>query len=108
MSEVLLLKFKIKPEKKKIWLDWCNESKRRKEEVLATLRLEGMYTESCFLSQDGNYVYHFMEAKDLKQAQEIYKKSESEIDIKYKEKQQLSLEYVETLTELFHFETISN
>ena len=49
MTNVKLVKFKFKPEAKEIWLDWSEELKRRKEEVIATLKNEGVVSESCFI-----------------------------------------------------------
>ena len=106
MTEVILAKYKVKVNKKHIWVNWCNELKKRKDEVLETLRAEKVYSESCFISQDGETVYIFMEASDIKIAQEIGKNSKFSIDESHKQTRLLSLEFVEVLTELFHFETI--
>ena len=96
MTDVILVKYKVKQEKQNIWIDWSEELKRRKEEVLGTL-----------ISQDGEYVFIFMEANDMKYAQEVGRTSKFAIDSTHKEKRLASLEFVEVLQELFHFETIS-
>jgi L-rhamnose mutarotase len=104
MTEVKLVKLKLKNGNKKIWLDWCEELKQRKNEVIETLRNEGVISESCFLSEDEKYIYYFMEAEDFKKVKEAVNKSNFNIDHDHKIKRKLSLEKVCNLTELFHFE----
>lgn len=60
MTQVKLYKLKFKPDAKEIWLDWSRELLRRKNEVVATLKNEGVVSESCFVSGDGESVYYFM------------------------------------------------
>jgi len=47
--------------------EWFAELHDREDEVVATLRHERVYTESAFLhaTDDGTYLYVFMEAVDL-------------------------------------------
>ena len=80
MTEVQLVRIKIREGQRQKWLDWCEESKRRGDEVLETLKSEGVISESCFLSEDENAVYYFMEAKDFKKAYEAYGRSTFPID----------------------------
>ncbi len=70
MTKVKLTKFKLKSEGKKIWLDWSSELIRRKDEVIATLKNEGVVSESCFISEDGECVYYFMEAEDFEKVKD--------------------------------------
>ena len=104
MTEVVLAKFSIKSGKKQVWLDWCEELKRRKEEVIATLKNEGVVSESCFITDDGHSVYYFMEAKDIARAKEAALKNPHPIDKEHKERKKISLDKPEVLTNLFHFE----
>lgn len=107
MTDVVLAKYKIIENKHHIWLDWCEELKRRKIEVIETLQAEKVFSEACFISDDGKYVYIFMEASDMNYAQEMGKTSKFPIDASHKQNRSLSLEYVGILKELFHFERIS-
>lgn len=103
MSLVSLVKFRFKPDKKQIWLDWSQELLRRKEEVIETLKNEGVVSESCFISQNGEEVYYFMEALDLNKAHEMVDKNPHPIDNEHKIARQSSLEFVEKLEVLFEF-----
>lgn len=104
MTEVKLVKFRFKSGKKKIWLDWSEELKRRKDEVIATLKNEGVLSESCFISEDGEEVYYFMEAEDFEKAKKAIEKSTRPIDEDHKKAREASLEKIEVLKSLFHFE----
>lgn len=103
MSQVKLLKFKIKPGQKNAWLKWANELKRRRREVLGTLKKEGAIFEACFISECGKYVYYFLEANDFDRVNNTFMKSKKMIDIKHKEITQKCLKPVAKLEELFHF-----
>lgn len=104
MTKAKLIKFKFKPNTKQIWLDWSEELKRRKEEVIATLKNEGVVSESCFLSEDGEYVYYFMEAEDFEKAKNAVLINSHPIDVDHKKARENSLELVAKLECLFHFE----
>ncbi|MDP3964988.1 MAG: DUF6176 family protein, partial [bacterium] len=104
MTQVKLVKFKIKEGQKQLWLDWYKELQPRKDEVLETLKNETVVSESCFLSEEGDYVYYFVEAEDMETAQAAFKKSAFTIDPEHREKRMASLEKVGQLEELFHFE----
>ncbi len=68
MTKVVLVKYKIREGQKERWLKWCEELKRREAEVMETLENEGVTSEACFLSDDEQSVYYFMEAKSLERA----------------------------------------
>jgi L-rhamnose mutarotase len=104
MTTAKLVKFKFKPEAKKIWLDWSEELKHRKDEVIATLKNEGVVSESCFISDDGEYVYYFMESEDFEKAIMAVTENPHPIDIDHKKARAASLEFVCKLDCLFHFE----
>ena len=104
MTNVKLVKFKFKPEAKQIWLDWSEELKRRKEEVIATLKNEGVVSESCFISDNGEEVYYFMEAEDFEKAKNAVLENPHPIDADHKKARESSLEFVAKLDCLFHFE----
>ena len=104
MSEVKLVKVRFKEGKKQIWLDWCEELKKRSAEVLETLKNEGVILEACFLSEDEQCVYYFMEADDFKKATAAVKKNTFPIDKEHRKKREMSLELVAELECLFFFE----
>jgi L-rhamnose mutarotase len=106
MTEVKLVKLKLKD--KKVWLDWCEELKSRKNEVIETLKAEGIVSESCFLSEDEKCIYYFIEAESFDKAKSVVEKSNHVIDAEHKVKRELSLEKVAQLKELFHFENQLN
>jgi len=104
MSQVKLIKIKLKENGKQIWLDWSAELMRRKEEVLATLKNEKVLSESCFLSEDEECVYYFMEAEDFERAKEVVKNNPHPIDLDHQKAKAGSLGEGKPLKCLFHFE----
>jgi L-rhamnose mutarotase len=104
MTNVKLARFRFKPDAKQNWLDWSEELKRRKEEVVATLKNEGVVSESCFISNDGNEIFYFMAAEDFEKARKAVVENPHPIDRDHKEARESSLEFVEQLDLLFHFE----
>jgi L-rhamnose mutarotase len=71
MTEVALFSFHIKPGRKVAWLKCCDEVKNRREEVVRTLKNEGVVSESCFLSKDETVIYYYMEAENLEKAYQV-------------------------------------
>lgn len=104
MTEVKLIKFKFKPNGKHIWLDWSEELKQRKNEVIATLKNEGVVSESCFISENGEHIYYFMEATDFQKVEEAVKGKPHPIDAEHKKAREDSLEFIAELECLFHFD----
>lgn len=104
MSQVQLIKIKLKENGKQIWLDWSAELMRRKEEVLATLKKEKVLSESCFLSEDEEYIYYFMEAEDFDKVKEAVTNNPHPIDIDHQKAKQGSFGDRSSLKCLFHFE----
>ncbi len=103
LTEVRLVKLKIKEGKIQKWLEWCEELKRRSNEVLETLKNEGTISEACFLSEDENSIYYFMESNSFEKAYEVYRKSSFPIDKEHKAIQKETLESVANLKVLFNF-----
>lgn len=58
--------------------EWAAELNSRRDEVLATLRDEGVRIESVFL--DGETLVYYMRADDLEHARAVYARSEHAID----------------------------
>ena len=104
MSHVRLVEMKFQPDKKQIWLDWCEQLKSRSEEVVQTLQNEGVITEACFLSEDGNSIFYFMEVSDLEKEKAAVKSSMFKIDSDHREAKMQSLKRGHELIPLFHFE----
>ena len=104
MTQVRLAKYKIKEGKKQLWIDWCEELKRRKDEVIETLKNESVVSEACFLSEDEEYIYYFIETENMEKAKAAFKNSPFKIDPEHREKRIASLDKIGELKELFHFE----
>lgn len=104
MSQVQLVKFRFKPGKKQVWLDWSKELMRRKAEVMATLRDEGVLSESCYISENGEEIYYFMEVEDFDKVLEVVRKSPHPIDHDHRLAKKESIERVGVLECLFQFE----
>ena len=107
MTQVKLVKLELKEGNKQVWLDWCEELKQRKDEVIETLKNEGVLSESCFLSEDERCVYFFMEAESFEKAKIAVEQSNFQIDSEHQKKRALCLTKVAQLKELFHFENRS-
>ena len=86
------------------WLKWRQELKGRKKEIVATLVNEKMVSESCFLSEDNQFVFYFMEAEDFAHARKAADLSPFPIDSEHRKIRDACLEPVGKLEELFHFE----
>ena len=48
-----------------LWEVYVKRSRNRTDEVLETLTNKKVYCETCFLSDDGQGVYYFIEVKDM-------------------------------------------
>lgn len=105
MTEVRLAKIRFKEGQKQKWLEWCVEVKRRPSEVMETLKNEGMISESCFLSEDENAIYYFMESDDFKKVQDAYRHSHFPIDKEHQAVQEMTLDAksAKELKVLFNF-----
>jgi Family of unknown function (DUF6176) len=58
--------------------EWAAELNARRDEVMATLRDEGVRIESVFL--EGETLVYFLKADSVDQAREVYARSEHAID----------------------------
>jgi L-rhamnose mutarotase len=58
--------------------EWAAELNARRDEVVATLRDEGIRVESVFL--DGETLIYYLKADNLEQAREVYARSTHAID----------------------------
>jgi len=61
-------------------------------------------SESCFISEDGEYAYYFMEAEGFEKVRAAVTNNPHPIDADHKAVRERSLEFVEKMECLFHFE----
>jgi hypothetical protein len=76
--ETVCVKVRLKPGSLPRVQAWAAELNARRDEVLATLRDEGVVVESVFL--DGDELVYFLKAKDVAHAQAVYARSQHAID----------------------------
>jgi len=103
MSQAILVKLKFKAGRKQIWLDWCEQLKKRTDEVIETLKNEGTLSEACFISRDGEDLYYYAEVEDVERARQAFRSSTYKIDQEHRQAQGASLEKVEELSPVFYF-----
>ncbi|MCO8246301.1 DUF6176 family protein [Haladaptatus sp. AB643] len=82
MTEVVLVRQKHHPGKTEKLRAWCDELEAREDEVFETLENEGVHTESRFLrsTDDGDFLFTFMEAEDIAASKKAVEESEFDID----------------------------
>ncbi len=104
MAQIELRKFRFKSGKKQEWIDWSGEMNRRREEVLQTLRNEGVLLEACFLSLEEDCIYYLIAAESFDKARAAFETSRYPIDEEHRRHKGGSVEEVGKLRCLFHFE----
>lgn len=87
MTEVMLARAPIEPGKEDRVREWFEELQEREDEVVETLRHEGVYTETAFLhTVDGTtYLSVYMEADDLAEADDAGDEEAYDIDEEHHE-----------------------
>ncbi|GAA0241889.1 DUF6176 family protein [Haladaptatus pallidirubidus] len=87
MSEVLLARARICPGKIDRLRAWFEELHERESDVIETLQHEGVYPETAFIQSldHAAYLYLYMEAEDLKEADEAGDNEEYDNDEKHHE-----------------------
>ncbi|WP_415381363.1 DUF6176 family protein [Halosimplex sp. TS25] len=87
MTDVALVKQPVKPDKVDRLKEWMAEVRDRSDEVVETLRDEGMKTESAFLERtdDGPHLVYYMEAEDIERVWDQFEDSDHDIDEEHKE-----------------------
>jgi hypothetical protein len=65
MVDVVLTKQRIEPGKISQLREWTEEIRQRENEAVATLKNEGMHSESAFIEStaDGDFLVYYMEAE---------------------------------------------
>lgn len=66
---------------------WFKTLKSRIDETMETLENEGVKIESVFIDKQGSdfFLIHYMKADDINKAYEVFEKSNSPIDIYFKD-----------------------
>ncbi|WP_436910654.1 DUF6176 family protein [Halosimplex marinum] len=87
MPEVTLARARIEDGKADRLRSWFEELQERESEVVATLRHEGVYTETAFVrsTDEEAYLYVYMEAEDLAAADEAGDEEAYDIDEEHHE-----------------------
>jgi hypothetical protein len=80
--ETVCVKVKLKPGSLEQVHEWADELRSRADEVLATLRDEGVAVESVFLdsNEQGDFLVYYMKARSLSAAREAAERSSHPID----------------------------
>ena len=80
--ETRCVKIKLKPNSLEKVREWTRTINERKDEVLATLRDEGVIVEAVFLDQnsEGDFLIYVMKAENFERAMEVFEKSVHPID----------------------------
>ena len=88
--------YKIKPEKRHIWLDWCKEvMEHHTEEAITTLKEEDLIHESCIIFGDESNGYVLYKHKPAEGKKKKKANFERELNKKHFEKFYECLEKVE-------------
>lgn len=82
MAEVVLVRQRIEPGETDRLREWYAELADREDEVVATLEHEAVYTETAFVetTENGDYLYGYMEADDLEAADAAGDAEEYDVD----------------------------
>jgi L-rhamnose mutarotase len=76
--ETVCVRVRLQPGSLERVREWAAELNSRRDEVLATLRDEGVRIESVFL--DGDTLVYYMRADDVEHARAVYARSTHAID----------------------------
>ncbi len=104
------VKIRLRPGSLERVREWAAEINGRPEEVLATLRDEGVVVESVFLdsNEDGDFLIYYMRAESLEGAMETYRKSTHAIDEYHQRFQRDTFGKWETLELLIDFDRLES
>jgi uncharacterized protein DUF6176 len=80
--ETVCTKVRLKPGSLDRVREWATELRTRSDEVLATLRDEGVVIESVFLDSDerGDFLVYYVRAQSLDEAHAVVQRSRHPID----------------------------
>lgn len=100
--ETVCVRVRLKPGSLPRVRAWAADLNERRDEVLATLRDEGVVVESVFL--DGDELVYYLKARDLAQAQAVFARSQHAIDAYHREFKNETFDEERTLELLVDFE----
>ncbi len=102
------MKVRLKPGSVGRVREWAAELNGRPDEVLATLRDEGVVVEAAFLDQtsEGDFLIYYMKAHDLDAASEVGGRSRHPIDDYHRRFKADVMESAEPLDPLIDFENL--
>ncbi len=106
--QTFIKKYKIKKEFIENIYKWSHILTIRKDEVLETLKHEGVMIETAFLDKQGEdmYLVYFMKCKNIETAFKIFNSSQDPIDLYHKKVLRDSLDQGEVLEVLIDFECL--
>jgi hypothetical protein len=100
--ETVCVRVQLKPGSLPRVRAWAAELDARRDEVLATLREEGVVVESVFL--DGESLVYYLKAQNVEEAQQVYARSTHAIDAYHQEFKDSTFETRTALELLVDFE----
>lgn len=98
------MKYEFRAGQRSAWLEWVMEMKRREKEILETLRNEGVASEACFISEDGKFLFYYLEADDFGKARRAVTENPLPIDIEHQRALQDFLRPIAAQECLFDFQ----
>jgi hypothetical protein len=107
--QTVCLKVRLKPGSVQRVREWAAELNRRGNDVLETLRDEGVVVESVFLDTDDgdcDCLIYYMKALDLEEARNVVRRSQHAIDAFHQQFKQETWESRTSLELLIDFENL--
>ena len=107
--QTICVKTKLKKDSVEHVIEWFNTLKIRINEMIDTLKNEGVVIESVFLDKHGddNFLIYYMKAMDISRVHEIFGNSTLPIDTYHKECWKKYCEGREILEELLDIDRIA-
>lgn len=109
MVETQCTRIKLRPGTLPLVEEWANELKRRSQEVLQTLRDEGVFIESVFLERtdEGDFLLYYIKAESLEKMRAVAEASTYAIDAYHNAFKEAAFESRQSLRPLVDFERFS-
>ena len=107
--ETVCVKVTLKPESLEQVHRWADELRSRADEVLATLRDEGVVVESVFLdsNEQGDFLVYYMKARSVSAARQVAQRSSHPIDAYHEQFKAHTWESRRSLELLVDFENLA-
>ncbi|MDH5402562.1 MAG: DUF6176 family protein [Candidatus Heimdallarchaeota archaeon] len=100
--EFSLVQYKILPKKREMWLNWCDELKEAKAEIIDGLKERGVLIEACFSDVSGENIFIFIASDDLEKTTSISNSSNQKIIQKRRSIHKYTLEFVGVLSQMYN------